>query len=684
MKKILLLFVCIFAFAHTYAIRKADLNIEQGEKHEPKYCLFYDNHTMPACPDVGANFDVEAFTDRIKRCGVDQLTFHARCNLGMAYYDTKIGIKHPSLKYDLFGKLADACKLKDIALIAYLNGGISSAEGIQHREWTTLYFDGRENREPRLTPYVRTMCYNTAYRDHLISMVQEIAHNYPVSGFFLDCLAGYPCVCPICIKEMKERGIDWNKKDEVIKFSEFSALRMSRDIAKAAKAINPEFQLYFNGISFEDQSDIGTWLECEDLPTAGWGYEYLPVLSHYMRTLGDKPIMNMNGRFYDWGDFGGLRSEAAIKSELLYGLANGMRPNIGGHFHPRGDLENAVLDRIEKIYKELQTMEPWFDNAKNLTEIAIVYSKSNRNIRNQAGTDGQLIAAVRMLSELKQQFDVVTEFSDWSKYKVLVIPDDIIFTEQITRRVKEHIAAGKAVISSGGSGLNQEKKQFALEAEWGIKYKKECDFDPAYFSVGKSFNQGLPDMPLSLYSSGIDVEPLPGTRVEANLIKPYYNRGWDGEYAFYYNPPDKVTDKPALTINGKVAHFSHRIFSGYYDQAPVELRTVFGNVLDKFLLDPLIKQENLSSFSRVFVTEQPGRRMVHLLSYVPELRGSKTQIIEEPIELHNVKIALRMDGKTPKKVYLAPGKKSLPFKINDGYVNVTIPVSVGYSLLVFE
>ena len=58
--------------------------------HQPKYCLFYDNHTMPACPDVGENFDDEAFTDRIKRCGVDQLTFHARCKLGMAYYDTKM------------------------------------------------------------------------------------------------------------------------------------------------------------------------------------------------------------------------------------------------------------------------------------------------------------------------------------------------------------------------------------------------------------------------------------------------------------------------------------------------------------------------------------------------------------------------------------------------------------------
>jgi hypothetical protein len=683
MKRTFILLICASVFFQIFAQGKADQPKETGKMHQPKYCLFYDNHTMPACPDVGANFDVEAFTDRIKRCGVDEMTFHARCNLGMAYYNTKIGIKHPSLKYDLFGKLAEACQRKNIALIAYLNGGISSAEGVQHREWTTLYFNGTEYRDPRLTPFVRTMCYNTPYRDHLIAMVEEIAHNYPVSGFFIDCVGAYPCICPTCIKEMKERGIDWTKKEEVTKFAGFSALRFSKDIAKAVRAINPEYQLYFNGISFEDQADCGTYLECEDLPTGGWNYEYLPVLAHYMRTLG-KPVMNMNGRFYAWGDFGGLRPEAAIKSELLYGLANGMRPNIGGHVHPRGDPENAVFDRIEKIYKELQTMEPWYNNAKNITEIAIVYPKSDRNIRSQGGTDGQLRAAVRMLCELKQQFDVVTEFSDWSKYKVLVIPDDILFNAEIARRIKDHIAAGKAVISSGSSGLDQDMKYFVLEKEWGVKYIGKNDFDPAYFTVGKNFNRGLPDMPLSLYSSGVDVEPLPGTSVEANLIKSYYNRGWDGIYAFYYNPPDKVTDKPALTINGKVAIFSHRIFSGYYDQAPVELRTVFGNVLSNLLPDPLIKCENLPSFSNVFVTEQPGRKMVHLLSYVPEMRGANTEMIEEPIELRNVKISLRIEGKSPAKVYLAPDRKSLPFKLLDGYISVTIPVSKGYSLIVFE
>jgi hypothetical protein len=324
-------------------------------------------------------------------------------------------------------------------------------------------------------------------------------------------------------------------------------------------------------------------------------------------------------------------------------------------------------------------MDQWFDNAKNITEIAIVYPGSVGQIRG----DRQLKAAVRMLSELKQQFDVVTTFSDWNKYKLLVIPDDITFDDEIARRVKAHIAAGKPVIATGASGLDKEKTRFVLEKEWGVKYVAENDFDPAYFTAGKDFNSGLPDMPLSLYASGIDIEPLSGTRVEANLIKPYFNRGWDGEYAFYYTPPDKVTDKPALTINNKVAHFSHRIFTGYSQQASVELKTIFSNVLNNLLPDPLFKSSNLPSFARAFVTEQPGRRMVHLLSYVPEMRG-RTQMIEEAVELHNVKIALRNDGKSPEKVYLAPGKKSLPFKISDGYVNVTIPASEGYSLVVFE
>ncbi len=66
----------------------------------------------------------------------------------------------------------------------------------------------------------------------------------------------------------------------------------------------------------------------------------------------------------------------------------------------------------------------------------------------------------------------------------------------------------------------------------------------------------------------------------------------------------------------------------------------------------LFKSDNLPSFAVAFVTEQPGRRMVHLLSYVPEMRGN-TQMIEEPVKLNDVKISLRIDGKAPKSLHYA-------------------------------
>ena len=646
--------------------------------HDPKYGLFYDNHTMKAIPDVGANFDVEAFTDRVKRCGVDYLVFHARCNQGLAYYDTNIGTKHPSLKYDFFGRLSEACNRKGVALGAYFNAGISSEEGLRHRDWTTLYFDGRSLREPRLTPHVRTMCYNSGYRDHLIAMVEEVVSRYPIDGLMIDCLISYPCVCPVCVKEMKEKGIDWSDLHAVTCFSETSAIRLARDITNAARKINPYLRISNNYPCYEKLRGINSYYDVVCLPATD-GYEFLPVMAHYVRTLGDMPVLNMTGRFYDWGDFGGLLPEETIKSELLYGLANGMRPNIGGHFHPRGDLETAVLDRIEKIYTGLQTMEEWFTDAKPVTDIGIVYPKAIDNLRH----DTELRSAVRMLCELKQQFDVVTLSSDWSKYRVLVFPDSVLFTDEIARRVKAHTDAGKFVISTGVSGLDTGENGFKLEKEWGIAYTGENDFHPAYFMAGEKYGDGLPDMPLSLYSSGIDVQPMTGVKVEARMVKPYQNKAWDGDYAVVYNPPQEVTRKPELTVNGNVAHFCHRIFSGYYEKASVELRRLFSNVLNDFHREPVLKTENLPAFARVFVTEQPNRRMVHLLSYLPEMRG-KTPIIEEGIELHDVKIMLHDEEKTINRVYVAPEKTDLAFRNVTGYTEVTLPCSKGYSLIVFE
>ncbi len=639
--------------------------------HTPKYCLFFDNHTMKSCPDAGAGFEVEKFTDLVRECGVDYMTFHARCNQGFAYYDTQIGIKHPSLEYDLFGQLAESCQRKDIALTAYLNAGISQEEGRLHRDWTTLYFDGREYREIRLNPYVRTMCYNSPYRDHLIAMIKEIAGKYPVSGFFLDCMAPYPCICPICVAKMKELGINWENQREVENFSSFSILNLCKDIAQAVKEIMPEPLLYFNGPGYEDQINSATYLECECLPTCpGWGYDHLPVLSHHMRTLGDMPVLNMTGRFYDWGDFGGLRTQAGIEYDLFYGLANEMRPNIGDHFHPRGDINYPAFDMVKKIYHNLRQYEEWFEGAKTFAEVAVIFPKSGPEIRRDKGLRG----ITRMLSELKIQFDIVTEASDWSKYKVLLLPDSVSLSSESAKRIKAHIKAGKGVISSGWSGLDMDKKHFVLEDEWGIKFIKDCDCDPAYFEG---------DMPLALYARGTEVAALQKTRIRKKIIKPYYNAHWDGEHAFYYCPPDQVCDLPLLTVKEKVAHFSFPIFSGYHEKAAKHLRDIFSEVLDEFLTDKILVIENAPSFLKAFVTIQPNRKIVHLLAYLPEIRG-QIQIVEEELLCKDVKISLQDNETEISRAYLAPDKTPCQFERKDNYIELNLPEVKGHMMVVFE
>ena len=654
--------------------------------HDPKWCLFFDFHTMPACPDVGAGFDADAFTDRIKACGVDFIVFPAKCNLGMAYYDTTVGTRHPSLQYDLLGRLVEACRARDIAISSYINVGLSHEQALLHRDWAILTPDGYTYEPDRLDHFFRRMCYNTPYADYTLEMVREIVSAYPVAGLFLDCMLCSPCVGVECVREMKERGMDSSDPRAQAAFGRLSQVRMARRIAEAARTINPDLLLYYNGVHYEDQEDIGTYLEFECLPTGGWGYEMLPVYARYMRNLG-KPVINMTGRFHrSWGDFGGIRTPASLEYDCLYGIANGMRTTVGGHMHPRGDLDAPVFDLIEPIYQRLRKLDPWLDGARPQADTAVIIPPPGLRCvdpilaeRNEHAVDG----AVRMLCEHNVQFDVLSDAVSWEGYRLLVLPDFVSLDEDRAARVRRHLASGGAVIASAWSGLDPEGEGFVLD-EWGVTFRGADPSDPAYFLAGPAIGEGIPQMPLDFYERGVILEARGGTDVLAQVVSPYYSRHWDGEHGFTYMPPDKPTGRPAVAIHGNVAVISHAVFTSYFRNAPVPLRQLVANLVDRFLPQPLVRATGIPSFGRVTVTKQPARRMVHLLAYVPERRGASVDMIEEPIELRDVVIDLRLDDEPPARVYLAPDGRDLPFDVHNGIIRATVPKVRGHALVVFE
>ncbi|MBN1674796.1 MAG: beta-galactosidase trimerization domain-containing protein [Kiritimatiellae bacterium] len=659
--------------------------------HIPKWALFFDFHTVPTNPDVGKAFDMAAITDWVAECGADFIVFPARCNLGMAYYPTQLGVPHPAMKRDLFGELAAACQSKGIALSAYINVGLSHEEAYRHRDWAILHADGRTYREPFGHHFFRQMCYNSGYGDHVAAMAREIAERYPVAGFFFDCFHTPPCIGVECMDRMTAEGVDWQDPEALNDFNLRKVHAMGRKLSDAVREIRPDLLIYFNGVDFEGQAEFGTYLELECLPQGGWGYEVLPMVSRYMRTLG-KPVLNMTGRFQkSWGDFGGVRPVPSVEYDCIRGIANAVPPSIGDHFHPRGDLNRAVMELDKAVYDRLRPLQPWIDEAKPVVEMATVmkcgypgqaWAGGERPHRKQLAVEATK-AATRMLCELKMQFDNVSLASDWDAYKLLVLPDEVEIGPELAERLQAHVARGGGILATGWSGLDPERQRFVLDA-WGVEYKGDDPLDPAYVEFAPGFSEGMPDMPVTLYEQGIRLAAGPGAEVLATITAPYCSLGWDGRHGFYYTPPDKTTGRPAVTLNGRVAHVSHPIFRTYYRSGALPLRQIVANLLDRLLPEPLVRAPGAPSFSRVTVTEQPGRRMVYVLAYLPEARGAGVQMIEEPIELNDFTLSLRIDGRTPRNVYLAPSGTKLDFRIEGNYATTCIPRVAGWAVVVLE
>ncbi len=490
---------------------------------------------------------------------------------------------------------------------------------------------------------------------------------------------------------MKERGIDWRDGAALGDFARASQVRMARRIRDTALAARPDLLLYFNGVDVEDQRDLGTYLEFECLPTGGWGYESLPVHARWLRTFG-KPVLNMTGRFHrSWADFGGIRTEPSLEYDCVFGLANGMRPTIGDHWHPRGEPNREVMGLVQRVYGRLQALERFIEGAEPACDTAVVSGRPP--------FDENVIGAVRLLSELKVQFDVVTPASSWRDYRLLVLPDAITLDGDLAGRVRAHLAAGGAVLSTGWSGLDPGKRRFVL-GEWGCRLTGEDPRDdaagqgpdlnlhlapyPAYYQPALDIRAGLPDMPLNCYLPGIVAEPEEGTAVLGCVVSSYFTRHWDGEHHYLYLPPDALTDRPFVMQRGGIAHVTHPIFTAYHRFAPVHLKRLVENLLSRLHPRPLLRSANLPSFARATVTAQRDRRMVWVTGYVPERRGPAVDMIEEPIELRDARIELALRGRAVRRVYRAPGGESVPFTVGDGYASAALPPVRGWGVFVFE
>lgn len=655
-----------------------------------------DFHTSEHIPDLGADFDPDAFAETLKAARVDWITLFAKCHHGLSYYPTRVGTVHPALRFDLLGRQIEACRRRGIVTPAYLSVRVDEHQAHRHPGWIGRMKDGKLWKwgEPLQAGW-HHLCLNTpGYIEELVGQTEELLKWYDVEGLFFDmCYSPTPgCYCPRCYDGMKKLGLDFTSDEDHRRFE----LRITRDytrkLARVVRGLRPNATCFFNGRmrpGITNELDVFTHLEIEALPTGGWGYAFFPVHVRYARVHG-RPVQGQTARFHkSWADFGGLKTKDQLLYEAGTILAAGAAVCVGDQCHPRGVLDKGAYEVIGAAFHHVEQCQPWCQAAKPVTEIGVMMLPENRDpaptavppIPPAGNLSKSADGAGRMLLELKQQFDLIYPHTDLSAYRVVILPDQGFLPPTTRKALAKFIRNGGAILASHEASL--DVGTFTCPG-LPVSYAGAFASKPAYLALGSELGQGLPDTRYVFYEDCAQVKQVAAAQRHGNLCSSYFNRTFDHFCSHKQTPYDKQTKWPLVVQQGRVAYISAAIFRAYRDHAYYLYKEIAGRVLQGLLAAPLIRVEAPSAME-VSVNRQthPRRLVTHLVNFQPQRRHIDVEWIERIFPVRDIALSVRT-ATSPKAVYLAPSRQCLPFRMVGPYCEVVVPEVVAHQLVVFE
>ncbi len=228
---------------------------------------------------------------------------------------------------------------------------------------------------------------------------------------------------------MEAEGLDPSDIDVRRRYGLASLNRFKLEMTRFVRQFNDDCTIFYNaghiGARHRAVMDAYTHWELESLPSGGWGYLHFPIAQRYARTLGPDS-MGMTGKFHtSWGDFHSFKNQPALAFECFNMLALNAKCSIGDQLHPSGKIDPYVYDLIGSVYSEVARKEPWCKGAQPVTEIGVFTPEEYTYHSGHGDMPASIMGATRMLEEGAYQFDIIDSQADLSRYKVLILPDEI-------------------------------------------------------------------------------------------------------------------------------------------------------------------------------------------------------------------------------------------------------------------
>jgi hypothetical protein len=653
--------------------------------------IHLDFHTGPWIGDVGVDFDAREFARTMKRAHVDSVTVFAKCHHGHLYYETPRPERHPGLRKGtrLLEQQVEALHREGIRAPIYISVMCDEYAANAHPEWIALEPDGRRvGRGPLAdTRFLwQILDMSSPYQQYLAEQTREVLEKFkPVDGIFFDMCWDQPSVSNWAKDQMEQWGLNPELEQDRFRHARRVALEYMRRFHAMVKKSAKDATVFFNGRghgNLREEMSAQTQHEIESLPTGGWGYMYFPKNVRFTRTL-PLPYMGMTARFHkSWADFGGLKPYPALEYETSQMMAHGARCSIGDQLHPRGTLDRAAYENIGRAYERVAAREPWLEGATPVAQIAVyqpVLAKIGQGNRPPAGP---VEGVVRMLTQLKHQFDLVDPDGEFERYELLILPDDFKMDDALAKRVRAFLKAGGKLLASGTSGLD-ETATHALLPELGVAPHGTSPFRTTYIRFGRELSTDVPPTDHVMYETGVRVTPTGGAVAVAKVVEPYFERSWKHFSSHAQTPSDKPSRFAAAVQKGdRVGYISYPVFTAYALHGNAPYRLLVRNLLERLLPEPLLRVAGPTTMESS-VTRQGKRTIVHLLQYAPERRTEKLDLIEDVVPIYQVPLSLKLP-RSPRRVYTAPDQAPVEFEYLAGRANLRVPEVNGHAMVVFE
>ena len=659
-------------------------------KNLPYRQIHLDFHTSGDIPEIGVEFDKEEFGEILEKARVNSITCFSRCHHGYLYYDSKKFPEriHPHLKNkNILKEQIEVCHEKGIRVPIYLPVEWDEYTAKEHPEWVIIDENGAPVQKVFDAGFYNAICVNTPYFDFLKEQIKEIIEEFsPVDGLFIDILNIKDCCCKYCISEMRSKGINAEDRAERIKFAQFKLDRFKKEMTEFIREYDSDCDIFYNvdhiGTKHRKAIETFTHLEIESLPSGKWGYMHYPVTIRYAKELGLECI-GMTGKFHTaWGDFHSIKNKEALEFECFNMLATNAGCSIGDQLHPRGRLCKNSYELIGDVYREVEKKEPWCIGAEAVTDIAVMATEEYLPYDKKLVMD-DLVGATRMLQELGQQFSIIDSLSDFSKYKLIIMPDNIVVNSELKEKIDNYIKNGGKIIASYKSGLDKESNKFELDS-LGVRFVSEAEYSPDFIVPEGEIGEGLYNMEYTMYMKGLKVENTLIGQPLSYANNPYFNRTWEHFCSHLHTPSSGERAYPAIVGTESSIYFSHPIFSQYEANAPKWCKILVSNAI-KMLIGDSIVVSNLPSTALINLNEQKkeNRFILHVLHYIAQRKGPTIDIIEDKIPLYNSEFSLALN-KDIKGIKLVPNNTELKWKLEGGRVKFAVEKIEGHQMIEIE